>query len=417
MRRGIKIVGQSFLGLLVIFLVICTAGETRQRILVNRAAELLSDMHSLHLRQSNWQDAQRLMARWGQWGHYDGACTAEDCLYVITLHDLTAPVNNNVAEWPSRTTYFLSAFRLLPRQWGGGLRLMQAMFLVQNGHVVRSGVSIDMTQSPFAKDAQPVCCGAELIISVRSQASLGTSGWWQEEERSRHPDYTTWRPGGCSFCLMGRVTYADSLSADEAAKLSNFQLSCATRWSSCLTLEELDPAAHAWHLYESPWGDPPENNTTQPMPEGCALPLYALGRDANRIVAVEALEDGINLGKDTEGIEHESSRVKVLAALKGDLPWAIDSIQKVLSSGSPFDNKMRNPVHLVKHRHYMLMLGKEGRGTEDGVLLENCGIVESGAASDREVRRGIAMDDRLKGFEPSTSLEGFARRPPEPWDH
>lgn len=409
MRRIVRIVGRCFLVLLAVFLVICTANEVRQRVLVSRAAALLLDVHSLHLRQSNWKDAQRLMIRWGQWGHYDGACTSEDCLYVITLRDLSVPANNDVAEWTPWTTYFLSTFRLLPRQWGGGLRLMQAMFLVQNGVVARSGVWIDMTQSPFAKGAQPVCCGAELILSVRSQASLGTPEWWQEEQRSRHPDYTTWRPGGCTFCLMGRVTYADSMSSEEAAKLSDFQLSCATRWSSCITLEELDPAAHAWHLYESPWGDSPERTAPQPIPVGCAVPLYALGRDVDQIVSVEAMEDGVSVGKDTNGLERETSRVRVLDTLKGGSPWAIDSIQKIFSLGYPFDDKTRKPAHLVKARQYFLMLGKEGREAHGDVSLENCGIIEKDAASDREIRRGMVLDDQLEGFEPSVSMEGFAR--------
>ncbi|SFS21998.1 hypothetical protein SAMN05421771_4349 [Granulicella pectinivorans] len=416
MRRVRRIVGWSLLTLFLIFLAICTTGEIRQRILVHRAAALLSDIHSLRLHQSDWNDAQRFIATWGRWGHYDGACTSEDCLYVVTLHDLSIPVNNNVAEWPSRMTYFLSAFRLLPRQWGGGLRLMQATFLVQNGAIVRSGVSIDMSQSPFAKGAQPVCCGAELIISARSQASLGMPESWQEEQRSRHPDYTTWRPGGCTFCLMGRVTYADSIPVEEAVKLSDFQLSCATRWSSCLTLEELDPAAHSWHLYEAPWGDPPEKTTSQQMPVGCALPLYALGRDADRIVSVEALEDGVSLGKDAEGVEHESSRVRVIAGLKGASPWPIDSTQRVLSSGSPYYDKVRKPAHLVKTQRYFLMLGNEEAASQDHISLENCGVVGEDTASDREVRRGMAMDDQLKGFEPTVSLEGFARHRSQPWD-
>jgi hypothetical protein len=414
MRRGMKIIGRCLLVLLVIFLVICTANEARQRILVNRAVALLSDMHSVRLRQSSWKDAQRLMTRWGRWGHYDGACTSEDCSYVITLHNLTVVANNNVAEWPSQATYFLSAFRLLPRQWGGGLREMQAMFLVQDGLIVRSGIVIDMTQSPFAKGAQPVCCGAELIMSVRSQASLGMPERWEEERRSRHPDYTTWRPGGCSFCLMGRVIYADSLPSEEAAKLSDFQLSCATRWSSCLTLEQLDPAAHAWHLYETPWGDPPEGITVRPMPIGCAIPLYALGRDADRIVSVEALEDGKNLGEDTDGIVYESSHVRVLASLKGGSPWPIGSIQKILYTDSY--GKVQKPTHLVKARHYLLMLGTEDPGVQDKVSLKDCGIIEDDAVSHQEVTRGMAMDDRLKGFEPTISLNGFARRAPEPWD-
>lgn len=416
MRSVWRIIRWCLLTPLLIGLAICTAGEIQQRLLVHRAGSLLSDIHSLRLHESNWRDAQRLMTRWGKSGHYDGVCTPEDCFYVITLHNMTVPANNNVAEWPSRTIYFLSAFRLLPRQWGGGLRLIQAMFLVQNGIVVRSGVSIDMTPSPFAKGAQDTCCGAELIMSVRSQSSLGAPRGWQEEERSRHPDYTVWRPGGCTFCLMGRVTYADSIPFDEAAKLSDFQLSCATRWSSCLTLEELDPAAHAWHLYGPPWGDPPDE-TWQQTPVGCTLPLYALGRDANRILSVEALEDGVRLGTNADGVEQESSRVRVIAALKGESPWAIGSFHRIISSGSPFGDKLRQPDHLMKSKSYLLILGNEDAINPDQVSLESCGIVGGDAHNQHEIRRGMAMDDRLHGFEPTVSLEGFARHRTETWAH
>lgn len=417
MRRVRRIVGWFFLTLLLIFLGICTAGEIRQRVLVHRATALLSDIHSVRLHQSNWNDAQRLRTRWGRWGHYDGSCTADDCLYVITLDNLTVPENNNIAEWRSRSAYFLSAFRLLPRQWGGGLRQMQAMFLVEDGVIVRSGLLIDMTQSPFAKGAQPVCCGSELILSVRSQASLDSAGFWQEERQSRHPDYTTWRPGGCTFCLMGRVTYADGIPPEEAARLSAFQLSCATRWSSCLTLEDLDPAAHAWHLYETPWGDPPlDKANSQQDPTGCSLPLYALGRDAKQVVSVEALDDGSRLGKDADGVEHESSRVRVIAGVKGVSPWAANSIYSLTSSGSPYNDTMRKPLHLERTQRYFLMLDNESDFSKDRIAVANCGIVRQDAASAQEVERGIAMDDELKSFEPTVSLEGFARHKPELWD-
>ena len=356
MRRAGRIAGWCFLTLLLMFLAICTTGEIRQRILVHPAESLLDDLHSLRLHQSTWSDAERLFTRWGRWGHYEGTCTPVDCLYVITLENETVPPTHNVVEWRSRTADVIAAFRLLPRQWGGGLRLMHAMFLVQNGKIVRSGISVDMTESPFAKGAQSVCCGAELIMSVRSQASLGMLARWQEEQRSNHPDYTTWRPGGCTFCLMGRVTYADSVSPEEAARLSDFQLSCATRWSSCLTLEELDPAAHAWHLYEPPWGDPPEKNVSKQISRGCAVPLYALGRDADLIVSVQALNEGTNLGEDSDGVGHESSHVKVIAVLKGLSPWAIGSVQSIVTSGSFFNDKMRQPAHLAKARPYLLML-------------------------------------------------------------
>jgi len=273
-------------------------------------------------------------------------------------------------------------------------------------------VSIEMAQSPLAKGAhEAVGDGLSvLVLSVVSHGSLGLPEPWKEPQRSRHPDYATWRPGGCSTCLMGRVTYADSMPAEEAAKLSDFQLSCATRWSSCLTLEELDPAAHAWHLYSSPWGDPPQNTPSEPVPVGCSVPLYALGRDADRIVRVEALEDGTPVGQDCDSFQQESSHVKVLAALKGDSPWQVGSVQKIVSSGSGLHDAIRKPTHLAKGREYMLMLDvKDPRG--DDASLGNCGIIEADASSMKEIRRGVAMDDRLRGPDPSVSLAGFAPEP------
>jgi hypothetical protein len=78
---------------------------------------------------------------------------------------------------------------------------------------------------------------------------------------------------------------------------------------------------------------------------------------------------------------------------------------------------MRKPPHLVKTRHYLLLLGSEDEIGQDQVSLENCGIVAEDAATDQDVMRGAAMDDPLNGFEPTVSLQGFARHRPEPWDH
>jgi hypothetical protein len=152
------------------------------------------------------------------------------------------------------------------------------------------------------------------------------------------------------------------------------------------------------------------------MPVQCAIPLYALGRDANRIVSVEALEDAIDLGRDSYGIEHESSHVRVLTVLKGDSLWPVGSIQNVLSTGSHIYGDTRRPVHLVKAGRYLLFLRKDIEKVQNSVSLENCGIIESDEASNQEVRRGIAMDDQLKGFEPTISLNGFARHAPTPFD-
>ena len=37
-----------------------------------RAERLMEDIQALKLRQSNWLEAERLISRWGKYGHYEG---------------------------------------------------------------------------------------------------------------------------------------------------------------------------------------------------------------------------------------------------------------------------------------------------------------------------------------------------------
>ncbi|WP_157466474.1 hypothetical protein [Edaphobacter aggregans] len=75
---------------MVLSLVLLTflAVQIQQRMLRWRAERLLADMHQIRLYQSTWADAQRLMHRWGAWGHYDGSCTAESCKYEIEMDSI-----------------------------------------------------------------------------------------------------------------------------------------------------------------------------------------------------------------------------------------------------------------------------------------------------------------------------------------
>jgi hypothetical protein len=70
-----------------LFLLAFVAVQFQQRLLQWRAGQLMGDMHRLRLYQSKWVDMQRLMTRWGAWGHYDGSCTEKDCRYSIRLTD------------------------------------------------------------------------------------------------------------------------------------------------------------------------------------------------------------------------------------------------------------------------------------------------------------------------------------------
>ena len=87
-KRAVRLV--LFAGGVVLSLVLIAflAVQTQQRMLRWRAERLLADMHQIRLYQSTWADAQRLMHRWGTWGHYNGSCTSESCTYNISLSNL-----------------------------------------------------------------------------------------------------------------------------------------------------------------------------------------------------------------------------------------------------------------------------------------------------------------------------------------
>lgn len=271
-----------------------------------------------------------------------------------------------------------------------------------------------MTQSPMAMGAQPVCCGAELILSVKSSGTLGRI--WQTERRvAQHPDYRVWRPGGCTFCLMGRVNYAASMPAEEAARLSDFQLSCATRLTSCLTLEELDPAAREWGLYSPPWGEASETDTVRTPPGPCAVPIYARARDAKAIAKVEALEDANIVGVDEDKIISENVRVRLLGVIKGAWPWQPEK-RRITLEGEMTDGGPRPPVPVRQGERLFLLMSPSVEDAPTPWHFRSCDAVPDEQGVEDTVKRGIALDDKLVGYEPTVSFEGFQRVAPTPYE-
>ena len=86
-----------FVGGIVLSLVLIAflAVQTQQRILRWHAERLMADMHQIRLYQSTWADAQRLMHRWGAWGHHEGTCTAARCKYEIEMDSIASLVQRH----------------------------------------------------------------------------------------------------------------------------------------------------------------------------------------------------------------------------------------------------------------------------------------------------------------------------------
>ncbi len=90
--RALKWAGVSLAALI---LLLAIGVQAQQWLLRWRCERLMADMHQIRLYESTWADAQRLMNKWGAWGHYEGSCTAQDCHYQITLGNSAFGVNES----------------------------------------------------------------------------------------------------------------------------------------------------------------------------------------------------------------------------------------------------------------------------------------------------------------------------------
>ena len=140
---------------LVLVMLLYAAVQFQQRLLRWRAEQLMADMHRIRLYQSTWSDAQRLMHRWGKWGHYDGSCTSANCRYQISLSDLSY----------ARFGWIMQhgGFRIY--NWCGGRSArLTVSFTVHDGTTWRETAEIGVTASP-----RPLSGGDGLPVTLLAQ--------------------------------------------------------------------------------------------------------------------------------------------------------------------------------------------------------------------------------------------------------
>lgn len=364
--------------------------QFQQRLLRWRAEQLMADMHRIRLYQSTWADAQRLMHRWGAWGHYDGQCTSAECRYDIVL------VNS------SRILSSIYWF-------GGRPTLMSARFIVQDGRILRTSMSL-MTTAVEHSDTSPG--SYELIVSTKSRGSLRRPGapgpdriLGRDEQLLDHPNFKEGSPSGCEICLAVEVTYAASAPQFEIENLTSFDLSCLTRFHPCLALEELLPSAKDWHLYgytDLAARRPP---SPPPAPKVCNMPPWVLGRDADTALVVESVSDPVEMSNDAPdelhefGLLHEVSKVRIVGQLKGVSAWPPGTV--VGASVSPrvyADTSYDLPLLLTPGERFIVLPVEQNR--EHGALsMQRCDLIEDSPANRSELLKGFALHDSLRGPE------------------
>jgi hypothetical protein len=199
--------------------------QIQQHILRWRAEQLLSDIRELQLGKSTWADAQKIMTRWGAWGHYDGSCTQERCSYKIAL---------NGFDCETCTYRFLEIVTALATRDAS----INADIEVINGAIWGKDFALRVLVFENVFHLFDIEGGYILTASARTV--------WRTADFNRyysmdHPDYVVHHPGGCEGCVSVYSRFTPFVAPDQARDLMDFNLACLTRLLQCKGRSDIMP--------------------------------------------------------------------------------------------------------------------------------------------------------------------------------
>jgi hypothetical protein len=129
----------------------------------------------------------------------------------------------------------------------------------------------------------------------------------------------------------------------------------------------------------------------------CDIPLWALARDYNSVFSVQALSLGQR--KEWDGL-HEVDQAKIISTLKGS-PWRNGLVLDVF----PYPQESNDPAmsireHLTPGKSYLLIYEDQFADPPGPWLtLPRCGVQEDTPENRRELEKGFAQNDHLRGPE------------------
>jgi hypothetical protein len=275
---------------------------------------------------------------------------------------------------------------------------------VHDGTIWRESAEIEVIVPPDLHHLFEPNSEYSLLIRTQSRQSLLSSSddnWilGSDEQIADHPYYKVGHPGGCENCFSAVVTYSTHTPQSVIDQLTDFNFSCITQFGKCRWLGDLLPIAWEWRLYS--YFEPGHTLQMQipPPPRPCDIPLWALGRDYNTVFSVQTLS--AIQRKDWEGPhEHEVERVRIISTLKGS-PWRNRLVLDVSPyPQDPDDPAMAIPERLKPGKSYLLVYEDQFDDPPGPWLtLNRCGVQEDTPEVRRELEKGFAQNDNLRGPE------------------
>jgi hypothetical protein len=357
LRKFLFALSLSFGALL--FLTLLTS-QIEQHLFRRRAELLLSQLQSLELRKTSWQDAQTQFQSWGANREFDKGCSSQKCSLKITLNEFVLGhlTQRNLFEklddyfrWRLKLSYsegpFVHAEFWLIRLYmcmGGRPARVIANIGMRDGTVWSKGTSVwveTLIDSAEWSGDQPF--EFSLIAEVNSAPRFDYYGSPRvSSQLMLHQNYVIGRPGGCEVCVEGWVKFTPYAAPEDVHRLMQLDLSCLTRWHPCVSQNEIMPAAWAQYVAE-------RSRTSQSKEILSCSPaiIEILGRDSANIATAEVVRYHENFY--SQGYDKIVATVRVLDRLKGMAAWNVGETRDVtLPSGTPCaDDKVQVGSRLI----------------------------------------------------------------------
>jgi hypothetical protein len=365
--RGLRITTLAAGACYVVLLVVVQSNEWVTR---KRAERLLAEMSALKVGQSTWSDLVRIQTRWGAWGSYEGKCEAKSCEYHVEIMDMGAhPDLRSVIAWAGHSHMATAELRISVEDGIVRGSYFQLMVIVPSGYGPRWEAD-EMKRNNMTPYSTT---GMYTLI-----ARTGSSGVIEHlccnwPDRVPHPDYVLSRPGGCEGCLAIWNHYVPSASADEKAKVLDFNLSCITRWRPCTDEEDIMPAVGNDFRAELE-----QREAVLKRVSSCGYSLPELAQAALHAVVVK-----VSSSTPSETPGDQSWKVDFIENLGGWMEWKPQDFRELL------DRSDEDPKTFAKDQRWIVLFGD---GPREGLLYPYpCGVIPYSEGNARNVAAGLAL--------------------------
>lgn len=387
------------LSLLALIVLALFASKIEQYLFRRRAELLLSQLQSFELRKTPWQSAQGQLKRWGAYLEPGKPCDESECSLQITLNEFVAGyiTQRNVFvklddyfRWRLKLSYNEGPFerielyllRTYVRLGGHPARIL-ATIGMRNGVVwsKRFDVWIETYGHPVDWSGT-FRTEYTLIASTSSVSRLGGHfGGLVDPQLMIHPDYAIGRPGGCTICVAGWTKFTPYAAPADVHRLMQLDLSCLTRWSNCLTQNDIMPIPWAQYLTE--------RSLLESQGEKLHCPQFipeVLGRDSANIAVVKLLD--YRDAADSHGFHTGVVSARLVKRLRGIAAWKVGEVRELSIEGGTG----REAPIMPPGRELVLFRGQGPSSGPWTVSVSTCPITWANESNLNLVQQGIDED-------------------------